>query len=191
MINIAINIIKNLLLGMLPDVLFFTYFLIYTKNLKEKRLKLFVCIMLAYLILVMISQYKILYYILFTVLVYLILKSLYRDKTQITDIFMFGIGTSYITLLSCISFKLFNEDLSNYYYLYTIDRLLLIIPFLYRDKFNSIYKKYLSLWNRNDIPNKPIKSITLRNITLISINSIIFIMNIYLSSIIEFIGKGG
>lgn len=183
------DIIKSLILGMLPDVIFFTYFLIYTKNIKEKKLKLFFLIMVAYLILIMFSQYRILYYVIFTIIVFLILKFLYKEETQITDIFMFGIGTAYLTLLSCICFKLFNEDLSNYYYLYTISRLLLVIPFLYKDKFNIIYKKYLSLWNRKDVPNKPIKSITLRNITLITINSIIFLMNFYLSAIIDFIER--
>ena len=80
---------------------------------------------------------------------------------------------------------LLKEDTSNYYYLYVIDRFLLFMPFIFKNKFNVIYKKYCNLWNRNDKEKRPIKSITLRNISLILLNSFIFIANITIINIIK------
>ena len=179
--------IIGILFGLIPEVLYFTLFLIYTKKLQEKRIKLFLLISLAYTLTVFIKQYILAYYLSFIVLVYLILKILYKRKAQIIDIFVFSISTIYLTLVSYLGFIFFTEDLSNYYILYFIARILLFIPFIFRNKFNVIYKKYCKLWNRNDKEERPIKSITLRNISLIIINVVICFMNIYAISIINFL----
>lgn len=179
--------VVGILFGLIPEVLYFTLFLIYAKNIKEKRIKLFLLISIAYLLCIMISQYKVLYYISFIAIVYVILKILYRKKTQIIDIFVFSISTIYMTILASISFMLFTDDLSNYYILYVIARILLFVPFIFRKKFNIIYKKYCKLWNRNDKEKRPIKSITLRNVSLVVINITIFILNVVTISIINFL----
>ena len=134
-----------------------------------------------------IQQYKVIYYMLFIALVYLILKLLYKNKTQITDVFILILGQLYLSLASYIMFLFLKQDLSNYYMLYVIGRIILFLPFIFKDKFNIIYKKYYSLWNRNDNMKRPIKSITLRNISLIILNIGIFLMNMYLVSIINFL----
>ena len=177
----------GILLGLVPEVLYFTLFLIYTKNLKEKRIKLFALISIAYILCIMISQYKTLYYISFIAIVYIILKILFKEKAQIIDIFAFSISSIYLTLLASISFMMFTDDLSNYWALYTISRILLFVPFIFRKKFNIIYKKYCKLWNRNDKEKRPIKSITLRNISLIIVNVTIFILNVVTIAIINFL----
>lgn len=177
----------SILLGLIPEVLYFTLFLIYTKNLKEKKIRLFLLISIAYLLCMFIQQYEIIYYLLFVALVYIILKLLYKEKTQIIDVFAFSVSTLYLTMLSYICFMFLQKDYSNYYLLYILDRLLLCVPFAFRKKFNTIYKKYCKLWNRNDNEKRPIKSITLRNISLIIINFAICFMNIYAMSIIKFL----
>lgn len=179
--------LTGIILGLLPEVLYFTLFLIYTKNLKEKRIKLFLLISLAYVLCIMINQYKTIYYISFIALVYCILKLLYGQKVQIIDVFVFSISMIYLTLLAAFSLMLFTDDLSNYYMLYIIARILLFIPFVFKNKFNVLYQKYCKLWNRNDKEKRPIKSITLRNISLIIINVTIFIINIATLSIINFL----
>lgn len=182
-----IQLLMSIILGLLPEVLYFTLFLIYTKNIKEKRLRLGILIAVAYVLCMFIQQYKVIYYMLFIALVYLILKLLYKNKAQITDVFAFSICFIYISLLSYFCFLYLKEDLSNYYTLYIIARIFLFIPFIFRNKFNKIYKKYYSLWNRNDNMKRPLKSITLRNISLITINIAIFLMNLYAISVINFI----
>lgn len=177
----------SILFGLIPEVLYFTLFITYTKNIKEKRIKLFLLISIAYFLCMLVQQYNVIYYILLIALVYIILKILYKNKTQIIDIFVFSLSTIYLTLLACISLMLFTDDLSNYYILYFIARILLFVPFIFKNKFNVLYKKYCKLWNRNDKEKRPIKSITLRNISLIVINVTIFILNVATISIINFL----
>lgn len=172
-------------LGLLPEVLYYTLFMIYTKNLKEKRIKLFFLISIAYILCIMISQYKSLYYVIFIFLVYIILKGLYKSKVQIIDVFVFSVSCIYLTLLSSIFIIFLQKDLSNYWLLYILNRILIFAPFLFRNKFNFVYKKYCKLWNRNDEEKRPIKSITLRNISLIIINVAIFITNVIAIAIIN------
>lgn len=166
----------SIFLGMLPEIIYFTLFLIYTKDLKEKKIKLGLLIALVYVLCFTISLYKILYYTAFIFLVYLILKLLYKKKTQIIDIFTFSISIAYLTILSLLVY--IPQNIEQYYICLAINRVLLFIPFIFKNKFNIIYKKYCSLWNRNYETKQPIKSITLRNISLIGINCVIFAMNI-------------
>lgn len=166
----------SIVLGLIPEVLYFTLFLIYTKNLKEKKVKLFLLIAIAYLINISLCEYNVIYNVIFVGLVYIILKMLYKKKTQIIDIFLIMFACCYLTLLSCLVF--FAKDSTSYYICYSINRILLFVPFIFRNNFNNLYRKYYSLWNRNYEHKKPIKSITIRNISLILINCIIFIINI-------------
>lgn len=182
-----INFIISLFLGMLPEVLYLTLFLIYTKNLKENKIKLGILISIIYILCIMISRYKLLYYISFIFLTYIALKILYKEKTQIIDIFIIMYGTFYLTFLSFLVY--FAKDIKSYYICYVIDRILLFSIFIFKKYFNKLYKKYCLYWNRNDNIKRPIKSITLRNISLISINCIIFIMNIICIYIINIIIK--
>ena len=176
--------IIGILLGLVPEVLFFTLFLCNTKNIKEKKVRLFLLIAISYTLTIFIKQYVLLYYLMFIVLTYISLKILYKEKTQIIDIFIIVYSFFYVTIISYFCFLFMKQDRSNYWILYTLDRILLFIPFIFKNKFNVLYKKYCKLWNRNDKEKRPIKSITLRNISLIAINFIIIFMNVYMISII-------
>lgn len=178
----GMQLLISIILGMLPEVLYFTMFLIYTKNIKEKRLGLGILISVAYILCMFVQRYQIIYYILFVALVYLILKILYKEKTQIIDVFVISFSTILLTLLSYIYFLI--KDNVNYYAYLVINRLCLFLPFIFKDKLNIFYKKYCKLWNRNDKEKRPIKSITLRNISLIIINLLIFIINVVIAMII-------
>lgn len=182
-----IQIIISIFLGLIPEVVYFTFFLICTKQIKEKRILLCTLIGIAYILCMFIKKYQIIYYIMFVVLIYIILKILYKEETQIIDIFVFSISTIYLTGISYLCFCLLEKDLSNYYILLIVNRILLIIPFIFRKYFNDFYEKYKKLWNRNDNEKRPIKSITLRNISLITVNIGIFLLNIYLYSILNFL----
>jgi len=168
----------GVLLGLLPEVLYFTLFLIYTKNIKEKRIKLFLLTSIAYALCIMLNQYRIIYYLSFIIIVYFILKILYKNKTQMIDIFVFSLSTAYLSLTSLLCFKFVKEDFSNYYVCLFINRVLLFIIFIFKNKFNVFYKRYCKLWNRDDKENRLIKSITLRNISLIILNLFICCLNL-------------
>ena len=75
------QIILSIFLGLIPEVLYFTLFITYTKNIKEKRIKLFLFISLAYVLCMFIQKYKIFYYVLFIALIYWIMKIVYKEKT--------------------------------------------------------------------------------------------------------------
>lgn len=183
-----LQILISILLGLFPEVLFFTLFIIYTKRIKNKKIMLFLLIALAYMLCMFIKTYSIFCYILLIVLIYIIMKILYKNKVQIIDIFIISIGFIYISILSFICSILLRYEYDNlilYYILYIFDRIFMFLPFIKRDKFYYLYKIYCSLWNRNDNEKRPIKSLTLRNISLVVINISIFLGNIYLISIIN------
>lgn len=173
-----VNILLSILLGMISETLFFTLFLTYTKNLKNKRIKLFLLISLAYILCIMIVRHKALFYVIFIFLIYFSLKILYKDKVQIIDIFVISIGFIYVCFISLLCAIFINNNYIRYYLLLVLNKVLLFLPFIFKDKFSVIYKKYYSLWNRNDKIKRPIKSITLRNISLIALNTFIFLCNV-------------
>lgn len=184
------RVLLSILLGLIPEVLYFTLFLTYTKNLKEKRIKLFLLIALVYVICLFIQRLVTLYYIALMFLIYIILKLLYKSKVQIIDVFIVSVMCLWITILSFISILCFTDNYSNYWTMYIISRILLFLPFIFKNKFNFMYKKYCKLWNRNDKEKRPIKSITLRNISLIVLNGFIFFMNVTIINMINYIKIG-
>lgn len=168
----------SILLGLVPEVLFFTLLITNIKNIKEKRLKLFMLISIVYFLCMLIQRFVILYYVAFIFLCYFVFKIVYKNKIQIIDLFVFTCCYSYVCLLAIIMYFFVNNNLTLYYILYCIDRLLLLVPFLFIKQLRKLYNNYCKLWNRNDKEKRPIKSITLRNISLIVINIFIFILNI-------------
>lgn len=175
-------------LGLLPETLYFTMFFVNVKSLKNKKIKLFLLIALSHLICIIFNNYKILSYVALIVCLYLSLKILYKNKTQIIDVFIVSIALMYVCLISYLCFLFVNQDMSNYYLLLVIEKILLFVPFVFKNRFNKWYKKYYSLWNRNDKEKRSIKSITLRNISLISLNIFIILCNmgcLYINTIIK------
>lgn len=181
--EIVVNFAMSLLLGMIPEVLYFTMLLISTKKLKDKKIKLFLLIMLSYILCIMLVRHQVLYYVIFIFFIYLSLKILYKQKAQIIDVFIINIGLIYVFIVGFICSLFMNESYFAYYFLLIINKILMFIPFIFKNKFNILYKKYCELWNRNDKVKRPIKSITLRNISLVVMNIFVFIMNIILVSI--------
>lgn len=179
--------ILSVLLGLIPEVLFFTLFITYTKDIKEKRIKLFLLISIAYFICILIQEYQVLYYMLWGVCIYISCKILYKKKVQIIDIFVISFAYAWNLILSFIFMNFAKKDLSNYVLIYIIERIILFLPFMFKNKFNILYKKYCNLWNRNDKEIRPIKSITLRNVSLILLNIFIFDMNIIFINILNFL----
>lgn len=181
------RILLSILLGLIPEVLYFTLFITYTKNIKAKRIKLFLLISIAYCLCILIQRWQILFYLLWIVFTYLALRLLYKNKVQIIDIFIISLAYLWLVLISLICLLFLKEDFSNYVLLSIIARIFLFLPFIFKNKFNILYKKYCKLWNRNDKEKRPIKSITLRNVSIILLNGFIFLANITIINITNFI----
>ena len=94
----------------------------------------------------------------------------------VSFIFVFSIIVSYVTLNASI-ILLCKSDYSNYWQLFFINRIILIIPFLFKNKLNKMYTEYKKLWNRSYDEIKIFKSITVRNSSLIILNLLIFSIN--------------
>lgn len=166
------------------EAIYFALFLIYGKDLKEKRV-LFICLMVfQYLALKFFIQYNIWFQILYTFITYLDLKFLYKEKAQITDIFLFMASSIFLILVGiiCVQFR-FATRIS-YFATLIINRTMLFVLFLLiRNKIRPVYVKFYKKWNRHKDKTK-IKSLTLRNISIIVFNLMFYIINIGLTYII-------
>ena len=172
------NFIISLILGILPDVL---YYFIYTKQIKgikSKNLLFFFLLLVTYMLCIIAVRHQFYLYIIQDILVFIIMKLLY--KSHISDMFLVIFIEFYMILLSTICFMFIN----NYYFAFIIYRLLMFLPLLFSNKLRDMYKKYLSLWNRHDNPKK-IKSITLRNVSLVILNCLLifmYLITLYITS---------
>ena len=166
----------QLFLGQIPEAIYFALFMIFTKQLKEKRV-LFVVLMVAeYLLLKFFIKFNIWFQIAYTAFTYIILKVLYKQKAQITDVFTFTIGSIILILVSAISFGIFRPDMIVGA---IINRVILIIFFIFLyDKLPYIQKIYKKLWNRNDKTKNKIKATTFRSLNLVIFNFIFYIINL-------------
>ncbi len=172
------GVLISIILGIIPEIIYFSIYVIIVKNLKQKRLLLTILIGISYIICITISRYKLTYYIAFILSIYIILKLLYKNNVQIIDLFAISISAIYVTILSYVLIFFIDKNYSNYYLVLLINRILLYVPFLFYKYFNKIYEYYCELWNRNKNEKRIIKSITLRNISLIGINIFIVSMNV-------------
>ena len=171
------NDILILLLEKVCEALYFSLFLIIGKNLKERRLLFITIMVLEYLALTSILQFNIWIQIIYTFMSFVNLKVLYRDKAQITDIFLFAAASIILILISFTCGMLQIAFVVKYQLLLIINRIILfIVLFLIRNKIYKIYAKYYNNWNRHS--NNKIRSLTLRNISIITFNVMFCIINI-------------
>ena len=168
------------------EAIYFSLFLIYGKNLKEKRI-LFISIMIfEYLMITKLIQYNVWIHISYIIMTYINLKVLYKEKAQITDIFLFGAASIILILFSMMTYipvyLAFGNNVVYFWYVVSLiaNRIILAL-FLYFSKhlINKFYKKFYYHWNRpKQINNPKIKSLTLRNISIIIFNLMFYIINI-------------
>lgn len=171
-----INFLISLLLGMIPEVLYITLMTSYLEGIKTKIIRLFVLNSFGYIVLIMVCRFELIFYIAYIIYLYWVLKLIF--KVQITSFFMISVVFSSIIWLSFIC-----SFWSNYYVGYIISRIMLVILYLCRANFYILYRKYKACWNRNT--THKIKSITLRNCSLVFLSVMIIILNTFLLSIVS------
>lgn len=167
----------ELIIGQIPEAIFFSLFMIYAKGLKEKRF-LFTILMIAeYLLLKKFIHFNIWFQILYTFMTFVILKLLYREKSQIIDIFTFTIASIILIISSILCFL---TSFGNVVFATIINRIILLIfIFAFKDKLKSIQNLYKRIWNRETNKTK-IKTTTFRSLNVIIFNILFWLLNILL-----------
>lgn len=166
----------ELLLGQIPEALYFALFIIFAKQIKEKRILFTVLMVFEYLLTKYTFQYSVLFHISYIALIYLLLKVLYGEKSQITDVFIVLISYVSMMLFSILAFPFINI---NYTFACILNRILMFLfLFIFRRKLYCIQKVYKLLWNRNDSKKKIMKSTTFRCINLFTFNVAFYALNI-------------
>lgn len=169
----------ELLLGQIPEAIYFALFMIFTKELKSKRILYIVLMIAEYLLLKHFIEFSIWFQIAYTIIQFIILKILYKEKAQITDIFTFTIA-SIILILSCgILYFIVWKTINNYIVYVVLNRIfLMLFLVLFHNKLRKIQDLYKLLWNRNDKKKTKMKSTTFRALNVVMFNVIFYIINL-------------
>lgn len=180
----------ELLLGQIPEAIYFALFMIFTKELKSKRFLYIVLMIAEYLLLKHFIEFSIWFQIAYTIIQFIILKILYKEKAQITDIFTFTIA-SIILILSCgILYFIVWKTINNYIVYVVLNRMfLMLFLVLFHNKLHKIQDLYKLLWNRNDKKKTKMKSTTFRALNVVVFNVIFYIINLGMIFTL-FIGRG-
>ena len=163
------------MLGQIPEALYFALFLIFAKKLKEKRLLFIILMVIEYILLKQLLHFTIWFQILYTFITFLLLKVLYKNKAQITDIFIFTIASIILILISAIPSLIFCHNITAA--IITSRMIMFSLLFLCRNKLYSITNVYKSFWNRENKVKK-IKTTTFRAINIVIFNLLFYIINL-------------
>lgn len=179
----------ELIVGQIPEAIFFSLFMIYAKGLKEKRILFTILMVVEYIILTRFVIYNSWFQIIYTFMVFIILKLLYKEKAQITDIFTFTIASIVVILICAILYFIVWFTINNYLIYAILTRIFMFaFIFLFKNKLNKIQNLYKKLWNKND-RRKGIKTTTFRSLNIVIFNIMFYIINI--GMIFMIIQKGG
>lgn len=173
--------VLQLLLGQIPEAIYFALFMIFTKRLDKKQILFTILMIIEYILLFNFTPVTIWSHISYFIITYIILKILYHEKSQITDIFTLGIASMILMIISGICYFTLSTFITNIIIGNAIQKLLLfIVLYFISDKLYKIQNTYKKFWNRNDKIPKPMKSTTFRCINLILFNIMFFIINGYI-----------
>ena len=176
----------ELFLGQIPEAIFFALFMIFAKGLKEKRVLFTVLMIIEYLLLKYSFTYSWLFHIGYVIITYLTLKVLYKEKSQIIDVFLLLIGYIILGITSAIIYFIIWKTINNFIVYAILNRIFLILfLILSYKKLNKLQKLYKLHWNRNDKIKKKIKSVTFRSINVVIFNLCFFIINLGMLFIIS------
>lgn len=167
---------SELLLGQIPEAIYFSLFLIFTKELKTKRILFVIIMILEYVLLLNLLSYSMYARILYFILTYIIMKILYKEKSNITDIFTLGIASVWLIPLSLISFAISGGNIITAAIISIFINFILL--YILRNTLPNLTKIYNKYWNRNDKLPKKMKSTTFRALNLVLFNLSFVILNI-------------
>lgn len=162
----------------LAEPIYFSLFLIIGKNIKEKRLLLTCIMVIQYLLLMQLFPFNIWFQLIYTFMSFVNLKVLYKEKAQVTDIFLFAAASIILIITSASCYGIIYITIHQYVWVLIINRLLIfMILYFGRNIIKNKYKEFCSLWNRHNNLEK-VRSLTLRNISIIIFNLMFWLLNI-------------
>lgn len=171
----------EILLGQVPEAIYFALFMIFSKRLDRRRGLLITLMTIEYILLLNVFPFSIWSHILYFVVSYMLLKMLYKEKVQITDIFTLGIASFGIIIFAIIAYIICLPFTINVIVGNIIQKIIMFFClYIMRNKLFKIQNMYKIFWNRNDKIPKPIKSVTFRCINLILFNVMFFIIHSYI-----------
>jgi hypothetical protein len=171
--------LDQLLLGQIPEAIYFALFMIFTKQLREKRILFASIIIIEYVLLFNVFKESYISHIIFFISMYCLLKIFYKEKCQITDIFALGIASIILMITSAILYLIVWKTVNVFMVYVILHRIVLfLILILFKDKLPKIQSLYKKLWNRNDNVPKKIKSTTFRSLNLVAFNLMFYIINL-------------
>jgi len=174
-------VIMSIFFGILPESIFLALFIIFSKNIKEKWILLYSLIFSASVLSAFVFVGMLWHTFVLIFLIYFILWLLYRS--HIIDVFLISVSFFYIAIIGISCFYL----IDNYLIALVINRILLFLPIIvFRKYLNNWYNLYKSLWNRKD--GNKIKSITLRNCSVVMLNILMLLLNMAAMSLNIYIG---
>lgn len=172
-----INVLE-MLLGQIPEAIYFSLFMIFTKQLKEKRILFIVLVIAEYLLIKQFIKYNIWFQILFTFMEFVILKVLYKEKSQITDIFTVTLAIVLMIIVDIPSYFIIHSITDNFIIYVLIARIILFgTIIIFKNKLPNIQAIYKKLWNRNDSKKKKMKTTTFRSLNVVIFNITFYILN--------------
>lgn len=180
----------ELLLGQIPEAIYFALFMIFTKRLKDKRIPYITLMVLEYVLLTYFIKYNLWFQILYTIMSFIILKVLYKEKAQIIDVFTFAIASSVLVMISAISYIIVWKSVNNYYVSVMLSRsLLALFLLIFHKRLYKIQNLYRLLWNRNDKKKLKMKSATFRALNVVIFNLLFYAINLGILFTL-FVGRG-
>lgn len=167
--------ILEIILGQVPEAMYFAVFMILVKGLKTRRFTFIISMIIEYLLILNVLPYSIWSYVLYFILSFLLLKILYKDKSNVTDIFTMGIASIGLVITSALSYFI---TLGNMIRCTIVNRIILFVMlYVFRHKLCHINKLYNRLWNRGKHSYK-MKSTTFRALNLVIFNLSFVIINL-------------
>lgn len=181
----------DIIFGILPESLFFTLFMTFSKKLKNKRVLLFILLTINALFGKWLIYKNIFFYVVYFCISFLVIKLLYKENSDIIDFFTFSIASFIVIITELIAYILYylgyNLYNMNYMLFYLLEKIFLFGFVILSRKI--IRKKYLELrkyWNRAiDKRKRKKKSISVRLTSLMSLSILICLINIGLLYIIN------
>ena len=166
--------IAQLILGQIPEAIYFALFMIFAKNLKDKRIIFILIMIFEYIALTQLIQFNVWLQVIYTFMTYLNLKVFYKEKARITDICTFMIASIFLIASSALCFMFLKIDIS---LVTLINRIILFsLLFIFKNKLKIIENIYNKIWNRHNIPNT-IKSVTFRSLFIVIFNLMFYVIN--------------
>jgi len=175
-----VNILE-MLLGQVPEAIYFALFMIFTKRLKEKRVLFTILMVMEYLLLIRAIPYNLYSRIGYFITTFLTLKILYKEKCQITDVFILAIASLVLIIMDIPLYFIITKITNNFITYVLIDRtIVFILLLLVKNKLPKIQNIYKKLWNRDDKIKKKMKSTTFRSLNVVIFNITFVVLNIAL-----------